>query len=340
MNRTGLLVRAIVPLTADLIVDASAAGSRLAMITAHGAGQLVMPCLGAEDFGPLAAPEGFARVSHDWGTWTSRSGSTGQLAVPTVGFELTLESAALTFPVNELGNAYARGPDPVEEDLLQWLRRLQEWGQILARQSLSPLEPSPKTLSAASSGLILWVETSGRASWPGTSQLAVDVVVETAISPLSERVADTATLTRMAAYANNPNMSPPPAVNLLAAARRAAQRGQWRLALMELGTALEAVLTSVLQPTARGFETLGPMTSRAIREGIALPADIDTAFVKPRNAAVHHGATPSVATVIQALDLLDALIATYHADYAADPSLPLAHRVQRHDLHIVRPPGP
>jgi hypothetical protein len=38
------------------------------------------------------------------------------------------------------------------------------------------------------------------------------------------------------------------------------------------------------------------------------------------------------------LDLLDALIAHHHALFATDSTLARAHRPQRHDLTIAKPP--
>lgn len=338
MTDADLVVRALVPLAADLIVDAAVAGQDFPLVTSHGPGRLVMPAPSAEDYGPLRAPAGFGRVPRDWGAWSSKHGDIGQLSVPTIGVEVRLQSATLDFPVEYLGNSHARGLAPLEQEIVEWTDRFQEWAQVLALQVLSRLEPSPKTLNAPSVGVLTWVEAAGQASWVDSSQQVLTVMVEGPLSPMSERVADIATIQRMVGLANDPALTPPAAVSLVVAARRAAQRGQWRTALMEMGTALEAVLTSAMPPPANGWETLGPMTARALKLGIALPQDVQAKFVKPRNQAVHQGITPAPGTVVDGLSMMDALILTYHSAYAADPSLPQAHRVQRHDLHIVKPP--
>lgn len=129
------------------------------------------------------------------------------------------------------------------------------------------------------------------------------------------------------------------AVVLTTSARRAAQRGRYRLALMELGTALEALLSELLQLPPAHKVTLGPLTTRARAAGVSLPSDVITRFVEPRNDAVHRGVEPSRASVIDALALLDSLIEQHLPDQASDPSLERAHRPQRHDLHIIKPPA-
>lgn len=340
MVNAEIVLRALVPLAAELIVDSAVAGQHFALLTSYGTGRLVMPAPSAEEFGPLRAPEGFGRVPQDWGSWTSKRGDAGQLAVPTVGIEVALEDPTLDFPVEDLGRSHARGLAPVEREIVDWVGRFQDWAQVLARQALSRLEPSPKTLSAPSAAVFTWVEAAGQASWVDTSQQTLTVLTDGPLTSTSERVADMATIRRMVDFANDPAATPPAAVSLVVAARRAAQRGQWRTSLMELGTALEAVLTSAMPPPAKGgWETLGPMTRRAIQVGIPLPSDVYATFVEPRNAAVHQGITPTAGTVLGGLKMLDDLLMTYHSRYALEPALAQAHRVQRHDLQMVQPVG-
>ena len=330
-----------VPLDVAFIVDAAVLGMKLPVRADDGLrGHVFFPLASSDDASrPLLPPDGFGRVETYWGDWTSRSKEGGQAAVERLGSHLVLgPQATLTYPVETLGDGYARGLAPVEERLVAWVRRFQEWGQVLARQCLSIAEPLPSHLSPPSAAAITWIESGGHASWPDSSQAVVRIVMETQLTALSERVARVDTVTAMARLADEPSAAPPPAVALVSTARRAAQRRQWRTALMELGTALEALLTVQLALPTGHKQTLGPLTQRAIKAGIALPADVQTLFVDPRNAAVHGGVEPSRTTVMVGLEMLDALIAEHEPTYACPATLERVHRPQRHDLQFIKRP--
>lgn len=335
---TPLTLFAQIPLDVGFIVDSSVLGVALPVNVDGLEGRVLFPLKGPDGSRPLVAPDGLGRVDTFWGDWTSQTKAGGQVAIERLGFRLALNNVKLTYPVDELGNGYARGLAPVEKVLVAWIRRFQDWGQVLARQCLSLAEPLPSSISAPSAAAITWVESEDHASWPDSSQAVIQVVVEKDLTPLSERVASLDMVTTMAALANDPAASPPPAVALVTAARRAAQRRQWRNALMELGTALEALLTTQLALPTGHKETLGPLTQRALKAGIPLPTDVQATFVDPRNAAVHSGLEPTPPTVLAALTMLDDLIVTYEPGFACPPSLARAHRPQRHDLHIITRP--
>jgi len=334
-----LVVRAIVPLDVPLLVDSAAFNATCPISLSRGPGRLLLPACPDGIMEPFKAPDGFHVTERFWGQGTKSSNEGGQGLVEAVGIELVPTHASLGFPTEELSKAYARGLEDVETEMVDWVRRFQGWGEVLARQSLSPLEPLPTLVSLPSDGVITWVIADERMSWPYSSQRTIKITLAGPLGPLSERVADTSTLSRMAALADDPEAVAPAAVVLIASARRAAQRGQWRLALMELGTALEALLTAQLTLAPGSYMTLGPLTKAALKAGVALPQDVLARFVKPRNAAVHDGLIPSAAVVVDGLAMLDRLCDVAHPTYRCDPNLHVAHRPHRHDLTIMKPPN-
>jgi hypothetical protein len=336
-----LTVMAQMPLDVELIVDADVLGRGWSVRVADAEGRMVMPVCDADVGSPIRAPKGFAGVRAKWGSWTSYSSvdGTGQAAVRTLAFELLVSNVTPKFPMENLDQGYVYGMGSLEEKLVAWTRRFQEWGGIVVRQSLSLMDPSPRTLSAPTARPVMWVMAGGVSSWPNTHQAAMTTTMETQTSAVSERVADVPAVDRMTALSNDATASAPAAIILIAAARRAAGRGRYRLALMELGTALELLLTDLLNLPGNHRETLGPLSARARRHGVALPKHVQQRFVKPRNDAVHGGIEPTRQIVLDALDMVDGLVAQHLPDYACDSTSQRAHRPQRTDLVIVKRPS-
>jgi len=216
-----------------------------------------------------------------------------------------------------------------------WLRWFCTSGSLVLCQPLDLADPSPQLLSRPSDEPMTWLEMDGEASWID-SDANLTIVFPTA-SPWSERVGDISAVSRIVDLASNATPVPS-AVALLGAARVAALRGRRRLALMELGTCMEAVLTNRLSLPAGHKQTLGPLTKEARKAGIPLPAGIQTTFVDPRNAAVHNGVDPTSAVLVDAFGILDQLVGEDFPAFAPFTSGEVAHRPQRADLRIVVPP--
>lgn len=288
-----LTLFAVVPLDVAVVMDAACLGQRIPVVVDDQWGALVLPNPRTQDAGPLQAPDGFGRVEVKWGGWNSGKSPAAQVQVEALAFQIPLVGAQLGFPLAKLDQGYASGVESIEEAVVAWVRRFQEWGEVLAHQALSVLEPLPRTVSPRSDAGLTWLKSGTHQSWVSSSQRPITIVVDAPPDPLSERVMDPATLVRVTELANDASCSPPAAVALVVSARRAAQRGRLRLALMELGTALEAVLFSALSLPPEHRDTLGPLTQRAIAAGVPLPNDIQKSFVTPRNEAVHKNVSPA-----------------------------------------------
>lgn len=180
-----------------------------------------------------------------------------------------------------------------------------------------------------------WVSLAGAESWIDSDPGVIEIVGQDK-SPWGERVAGVSAIDRIVHLTSTAAIAPSP-VALLSAARVAAQRGRFRLALMEMGTALEAILTARLGLSPGHKQTLGPLTDSALKAGVPLRHDVKATFVQPRNDAVHNGIDPSATTVSSAFGLLTPLVEADYPDYAGVSTAAFAHRPQRFDLRIVQP---
>jgi len=332
--------RLIVPLDVSLVVQSSVPGMREDITVAGRIGKVVLPTI-ANPEGTLRAPEGFDVVEDfSWGTQVSwgRTIESRQYSVAALGFEFDLHPSEIAIPLGGLGLGYAKGFDSLRADLSHWIVRFTEFGGSILGQPLSLFDPSPKVLSSANNATMQWVQQSDQRSWVDTSGVGPVITISLSdnASPHDERSADVDSLFRVISLASTQPPIIPPAVALLTSARLAAQRRRWRTSIMELGTAAEALLTDILQLGVHKM-TLGPLFDIASKR-LSLPRDVGARFVRPRNEAVHQAVEPRPIDVDFALELLDALVAQHYPTYYFNEGLPVAHRPQRQDLYIVRPP--
>jgi hypothetical protein len=299
-------------------------------------GFVLFPRYNEADDRRIGAPDGFERAPADWGDRTSKGSDQAQIAVGSLAFTFQVDRAAVHISPNDLSSGFAKGTDPLRSATKAWVRRLSDLAMTIVRQPLNPDDPSPKVISRPTDRVMTWLSMDGTESWIDTDPGTIEITMPSE-SPWSERVADPSSIERMVRLASL-TAPVPSAVALLDAARTAAHRGRLRLALMEMGTCLEAILTLRLGLASGHKKTLAPLTEEGLRAGVPLPATIDADFVKPRNGAVHNGIDPSWKTVHGGFEVLDPLVASDHGDFICDESLPLAHRPQRFDLHFVTPP--
>lgn len=331
----------VVPLDVQIIVQHDVAGFHATTKVAGHPATVWFPALGRDVGSSLAPPVGFDIAgSVDWGGWSTHNRATqeGQLVVSSLGITVDLNPAESLIP-EELPLGYATGFGWLDSGIAEWMSRFVEVGGILLGQPLSLFEPSPKVLSRPHSNPLHWVEQNGFRSWPSsTMEAGIAVTIDTSRDARSERAADLDSVRRLVMIASSDPMSVPSAVSLVAAARLAAQRGRFRLSLMELGTAAEALFTDTLQLGSHTM-TLGVLVDHVTARGVMLPPDVKDRFVKPRNAAVHKGQEPAHTDVVYGLEMLDALIRDSYPSFAFSSSAPAAWRPQRQDLMIALPPN-
>jgi len=331
----------VVTLDVPMIVAEAALDTSIGIDCDGNAGTLHWPTIatGEEDdplHRPVLAPAEFERAAVTWAHLTSSSDAGLQVAIETLAFTFTIRRGGVAIAAADLPNAYAKGMEPLRAAVEKWVSRLCALAPLVVRQPLDPADPSPMTIDRSSARALTWLEMDGHRSWVNSEQGTI-VVVSPGATPWAEKVADADAVSRMMALASTAAPVPTP-VALLSAARVAAHRGKRRLALMELGTCLEAVLTARLGLQASHRYTLGPLTQEARRQGVPLAADVQTVFVNPRNQAVHGGIDPTNATLVQAFEIIVPLVDADHPAYACDDTVPNAHRPQRLNLHIVQPP--
>lgn len=328
----------VIDLDVGVIVSEDVLGTVMPITAGAWSGELHWPRWDPsdEDLRDASPPTGFERAPGVWGAFTSRAQGGTQVEVTRLGFTVDLDRAGISIPPADLAAGFAKGGEPVREAVQGWLARFCTAGSLILSQPLDLSDPSPQLVSRPSAQPMTWLELDGEASWIDTDT-AITVVLPSE-SPWSERVADPSSVARVISLASS--AAPvPSAVALLGAARVAALRGRLRLALMELGTCLEAVLTARLGLPAEHKQTLGPLTEAALKAGVPLPADVKSSFVDPRNRAVHNGVDPAPGVLVDAFAVLDRLVGEDFPEFEPITHGVVAHRPQKLDLVLVKPPA-
>lgn len=337
---TGPLAHIVIPFDIPLIVLSSALGRSIPVSVAGREGTMHWPGW-THDHGTTRSaspPVGFEGLDQEWGSHTSSTADLTQVAVDSVGFSFQLNPDEVAIPAEELNQGYAKGLSALVEPLRSWMGRFSTVATHVLRQSLDATEPPLENISPRSQQLLHWLSMDGERSWLSSEPGVIKVRVQTQPRPWSELVGDRDSIDRIVSLTSSEEMIPSPVV-LMGAARLAAHRGRARLALMELGTCLEAILTPLVNLPPDHKETLGPLTKLALAMGVNLPADIKTAFVVPRNNAVHNGVEPTYEVLEGAFNIVSPLVNADYPQWAPSPKAPIAHRPQRLDLAIVPPPS-
>jgi hypothetical protein len=225
--------------------------------------------------------------------------------------------------------------DELRVEIHSWLDSFVAWVWILTSQSLDPNHPDPKFFHRRSTNIIT-VGVMGNASSYAASGSPPLVIVTGSDGQCSERVVDERVFALCAERAGV--ASPPLTMELLASARMACRRGDRRRALIDVGTAAEAALTSLLGLDQTHGYTLGGLVRLASQSNLSIPADTDSHLVKPRNDAVHRGLVPSPSTLTLALEITEQLVAQVEPDAIPVSSLRATQRPQRHDIVIIQGP--
>jgi len=218
----------------------------------------------------------------------------------------------------------------------QGLTRFTRWLWALTSQSLDFNQPDPKFFSRKSYNMVYVAVAEEASSLPASGSPPMRLIWEDE-DLCSERVVNSKVVE--AALQRWPN---PPSLmlELLASARMACRRHDGRRAIIDIGTAVEAALTDLLNLPANHGKTLGTLVNQAGRVGKALPADTNEALVQARNDAAHRGRAPSRASLCRALEIAEETVSQVDPALIPVGSLQAVHRPQRQDLLIIKSPDP
>lgn len=336
-RQTPIIGRIVLKFDVPLILEQTAYGAVLPAVLADIPARVHFP--GQE--GRLSPPNGFELQEFEWSYQTASR----QALINALGFSFNLTAVGRGFTLEQLGDdaetplerGFVRGWEALAEPTRVWLARFQELAAPVLRQLLTLEDPSPSLIMHPSDFIIRWVSVDDRRSRADpTPAKPASVSLNEVVLPTSERAADLASIERIVRLTNSSD-DIPSSVRMLTTARIAAQRGRRRVALIELGTCLEGLLTEALGLPDDHKHTLGPLTDRAIKAGITIPLDISARFVAARNAAIHRGVDPSLNVVHDCMEIVDRLVKSMHPAFACDDDLPFGFRPQRYDFVLPHP---
>ena len=155
-------------------------------------------------------------------------------------------------------------------------------------------------------------------------------------SLVSELVATPQELDRLIALVEDPHKEVPIAVALLSDAILAIKRQKLRQAIIDLGSAVEAILTNDLSLPPNHKLTLGPLMEKGQKSGLTLPADLQVAIVDPRNDAIHRGVVPPWVVALRAVEIVEEMLAQAAPEFRRNRELQWTFRPTRGDLLMVK----
>ncbi len=343
--RGSATVHHLVPLGADLVLDFAALGEEHPVVLSAGMLTWTLPGVRWNDGQPRSvAPRGFEAVpgesltahwSHASNNERTQSGA-GMLA----NLAISLDAQIAVYGDDDDGApAGTRVVPPYAKELVEWVLRFERWLATITNQPLDPLRPRPSLLNPRENSILTWVRDSDGTNLTnpqvGTRELAITVRGHGPARWHEELIADSEVV-REAVRRTNQHESPSVVAVLWARAREAFAVGDYRTAVVDLGSIAEAALVAH-DPQHRQSGTLGQKLRRvtAQRPGL-VPSDADVALCRLRNDVLHDARTATRAEAERAGEIvLDvARPVLRYLDLVLPTSPEPAHRPQRADLTI------
>lgn len=243
---------------------------------------------------------------------------------------------------------HARGPlpDSITEEQFQggpmqelvqqaadWWEAFCRWVWAITTQSLNATYPDPRVLHRASKTVITQLLRGDEMSVPSSGAPTLSIY-QIPTGQYSERLLGANTAKAAAKAVGDP----PVIMELMAAARMAAGRGDRRRAVIDAGTAAEAALTALLGLPSNHRLTLGALVTKAEESGMRIPQDAASVLVAHRNGAIHRGISPSGSDLERCLTIAEDLVAQVTPEYVPVGTMKAFARPQRHDLLIITGP--
>jgi hypothetical protein len=309
-------------------------------IPSVGEATLHMPSFAAGDGPSVTPPSGFERVSPDWiGSegWGRFVHPERVAQIGALGFCVSIDAGDIESEIPGFTEGFLRGElvDEIKTGCVTWRDRFCRFGQLLLNQPLDITDPGPGIISRPGERVLMWADF-------GDIQSRVDTLAGRMTawydsgSAVSELVASPGELDRMVALTDDPHKEVPIAVALLSDAILAIKRHKLRQAIIDLGGAVEAILTNDLSLPASHKLTLRPLTENARRSGLPLPTDLEVAIVDPRNDAIHRSIVPTWVVAVRAVEIVEELLARAAPEFSRNRQLQWTFRPTRGDLLMLR----
>lgn len=204
----------------------------------------------------------------------------------------------------------------VRLDLDAWRSRFVEWVSLISGQAVSPLTPPvPNRARPEAPGTLVWVEEDGRVvGLPSMQSDHVTIVMDRDEPEVLGFVLDQALFDRVIALASTAE-EPSTQLRLLRSARIAIRRYDYRLAVIELGSAAELCLWTLFDTTVRASTpperdswTLGRLVREVYSAADPMRATLKHGLVDPRNDAIHRAQPCDRAVALSAFALARQLV--------------------------------
>ena len=288
----------------------------------------------------VTPPSGFERVSPDWiGSegWGRFVHPERVAQIGALGFRVSVDAGDIESEIPEFAEGFPRGElvDEMKTGCVSWRDRFCRFGQLLLNQPLDLTDPGPGIISRPGERVLMWAAFGNIQSRVDTLAGRMTARVDSG-SVVSELVASSQELDRMVALADDPHKEVPIAVVLLSDAILAIKRHKLRQAIIDLGGAVEAILANDLSLPANHKLTLRPLTAKARRSGLPLPADLEVAIVDPRNDAIHRSIVPTWAVAVRAVEIVEELLARAAPEFSRNRQLDWTFRPTRGDLLMLK----
>ena len=201
----------------------------------------------------------------------------------------------------------------VRQQLADWRADFVDWVSLIAGQHVSPSMPAiPSRAQMEAEGTVVWLEDPELMPHVSYQSGRIRMTMNTDESSgflLDNNILDN--IETLMASGERPSSQ----LRLLRSARVAIRRGEQRVALIELGSALELCLWNLYDhPVARSSETnrttwtLGTLLTKVYPSSDPMRQALHALVVKPRNAAIHQTIECDYATALKAFALVRGLV--------------------------------
>jgi hypothetical protein len=334
-------LRLVLALDVPLLVEATRFGRAWDIdIPSVGEATLHMPSFETGAESSVTPPLGFERVPPQWigeQGWGRFVHGEHVAQIAALGFHVSVDAEDIGSEIPEFSESFLRGDliDKMKAGCVSWRDRFCRFGQLLLNQPLDLTDPGPGIINKPGNRALFWADLGDVRSRVDTFAGPMSATFDSG-SVVSELVVSCAELDRLIALTNDPDKVVPIAAALLGDAILAIKRRKLRQAIIDLGSAVEAILTGAVGLPPNHKLTLGPLADEAQKCGVSLPADLQAALIDPRNDAIHRGIGPSWEVACRAVEIVEELLASAAPEFRRNRQLVRSFRPTRMDLLMVK----
>lgn len=261
-----------------------------------------------------------ASVGPEWGeSWRSNaSEGTGAMHVAALiaSVEIDDERIVRSGYLHGVGSPMGPAIDDLRRSIGEWRSRFVRWAALISGQPVDPdLPPISRRVVDIGSEVIVWVQDADEIVGLPSYQSGAVTLMMPSEHEVVGFIMDQAMFERVLNLASTAEQ-PTAQLTLLGRARAAIQRDEFRVAMIELGSAAELCLWNSFKATGRvptpkqlrGW-TLGKLVNELYQESDPPFRDLLTSgIVDPRNDAIHRALDSTRSTALDAFTLVRQMV--------------------------------